>query len=136
MRTTTQVLAALGLVLAGGIALADAPLKSALDLSTEQARQVQEIQKTYRRPFAAKRQEYNRESRKLRRARSDNDGAAIASQETIIAGLREELKQIRRAENDEIRKVLSAQQRTKFEEVLAQRKASVGSSRDAKLFEP
>lgn len=115
---------------------ADAPLKSSLGLDVEQARQVQEIQKAYRRPFAAKRQEYNRQSRKLRRARSDNDLQLIEQQELVVAALREDLRQIRAAENADIRGVLDLEQRAKFEEVLQQRNAMVGSSRDAKLLKP
>jgi hypothetical protein len=66
---------------------ADAPLKSKLGLNTEQAKQVQEIQKKYRRKFSAKRQELHRERRKLRRARLENDSNAMAQQEKIIAKL-------------------------------------------------
>ena len=113
---------------------ADAPLKSSLGLDVDQARQVQEIQKEFRAKFRSKRQVYNRESRKLRRARSENDSAVIAQQEKITAGLREELRQIRNAENQAIRGVLTPAQSEKFAAVIAQRRASVGSSRDADIF--
>ena len=115
-------------------AYADARLEKKLGLDINQAKQVQEIQKKYRKMFSAKRQEFNRESRKLRRARIDNDSSTIAQQEQITAKLQEELKQIRHNENEEIRQVLTAEQSKKFEEIIKQRKASVGSSRDAKQF--
>ena len=134
MRSKLITLLSSGLLLMAGSAYADAPLKSSLDLDTEQARQVQEIQKSYRRTFGAKRQEMNRESRKLRRARNANDSALIAQQETIVAGLQEELRAIRSAENEEIRKLLTPEQNKKFDQVIEQRRAMVGSSRDASVF--
>ena len=118
------------LFLAGGVAQADAPLKTALSLSTDQAKQVGDIQKKYRKQFASKRQELNREMRALRRAKIANDSAAIARQEQKTARLRDELRAIRQKENDEIRTVLTPAQREKFEQVLAQRKEMIGSSRD------
>ena len=72
--------------------------------------------------------------RKLRRARIKHDSSTMAKQEKVIAKLREELKQIRQSENAEIRRVLNSEQRRKFEEVIQQRRASVGSSRDANIF--
>ena len=113
---------------------ADARLEKKLGLDTNQARQVQQIQKQYRRKFSSKRQELNREHRKLRRARIANDSSKIAQQERITAKLEVELKQIRLNENDQIRRVLTAEQRKEFEEVIGQRRASVGSSRDARIF--
>ncbi|MGE0826287.1 MAG: Spy/CpxP family protein refolding chaperone [Candidatus Binatia bacterium] len=111
---------------------ADAPLEKTLGLNTEQAKQVQQIQKKYRREFSAKRQELHRERRKLRRARLAHESSEIAQQEEVTAKLREELKQIRSNENEEIRGVLTPEQQEKFEEVLQQRKKAVGSSRDEK----
>jgi len=111
---------------------ADARLEKKLDLNTHQAKQVQEIQKKYRRQFSAKRQEFNTESRKLRRARNAHDSSQIAQQEKITAQLQEELKSIRLNEHEEIRGVLTPEQREKFEKVIQQQKDSVGSSRDAR----
>lgn len=135
MRSTLISLLGSGLLLMAGAAHADAPLKSSLDLNTDQAKQVQQIQKTYRRTFGAKRQEMNRESRKLRRARSDNDSALIEQQETIVADLQAEMRAIRTAENDEIRKLLTPEQNLKFDQVIEQRRAMVGSSRDTNVFD-
>lgn len=118
------------LFLFGGPAHADASLKSSLGLSMDQARQVDEIQKKYRRPFNAKRQELNKEMRALRRARIANDSGELARLERVTDKLREELRQIRLKENEEIRAVLNAEQREKFEKVLQQRKDAIGSSRD------
>ena len=130
MRHCLLILATLFLWTSTGYA--DAPLKTTLGLDMEQAQQVQAIQKKYRRPFSAKRQELNRERRKLRRARNENDSSQVAQQEQITAQLQDELQHIRRKENEEIRQVLTPDQRQKFEAVLQQRKASVGSSRDAR----
>jgi Spy/CpxP family protein refolding chaperone len=113
---------------------ADAPLKRVLGLDTDQAKKVQEIESKYRRPFAAKRQERNAELRKLRRANLDNDSKAIAQHEATSDKLHEELRQIFLAKNDEIRSVLNASQRAKFEAHLQQNKETIGSSRDAKDF--
>lgn len=114
--------------------LADQPLKSALDLDVEQARQVDAIQAKYRQPFAAKRQERNQELRKLRRARIANDSKQMAEQEQVTNRLHEELKQIRVSEDEEIRRVLRPAQLQKFEEYRKLRKEMVGSSRDDKDF--
>lgn len=111
---------------------ADASLESALGLDINQARQVQDIQKKYRPQFSASRQELNREERKLRRARIERDSAQIAQQESIVEKHLAELKHIRMNENEEIRRVLTPEQRLKFEKVLQQRKETVGSSRDDK----
>ena len=70
--------ALLGLTLFGGQAQADAPLKTALGLDVEQARQVADIQSGYRREYAAVRGRHNTEARKLRRARIANDSEQIA----------------------------------------------------------
>jgi hypothetical protein len=113
---------------------ADATLKGTLGLDTEQARKVEMIQAKYRPPFASKRQEQNQEARKLRRARIANDSQQMAEQEKIVERLHAELKQIRMSEDEEIRKVLSPAQLTKFEEYLKLRREMVGSSRDAKDF--
>lgn len=118
------------LFLAGGVAQADPTLKSKLSLSMEQAKQVDEIQKKYRKVFAAKRTEYNNEMRALRRAKLANDSAGLARQEKITAKLYDELRTIRKKENDEIRAVLTPEQREKFEQVLADSRGMHKNSSD------
>ncbi len=125
-------LLALGLASA---AAADAPLKSSLDLTMDQAKQVQEIQAKYRKEFRSVRGDYNRESRALRRARVDNDAATVEKQEEVTAALEEQLRAIKNAENAEIYALLSPEQSRKFDQVIAQRRAMVGSSRDANIFD-
>lgn len=107
------------LLLAGGAAQADPTLKAKLSLSMEQAKQVDDIQKKHRKLFAAKRTEYNKQMRALRRANIASDSAGVTRQEKITADLREELRVLRKQENDEIRAVLTPEQREKFEQVLA-----------------
>lgn len=118
------------LFLAGGVAQADPTLKAKLSLSTEQAKQVDGIQKKYRKLFAAKRTQYNNEMRALRRARSANDSAGIARQEKITAKLYEELRAIRKKQNDEIRAVLTPEQREKFDQMLADNRGMHKNSDD------
>ena len=120
----------LGLTVFGGAAFADAPLKTVLELDVEQAREVAEIQGAYRREYAAKRGEHNREERKLRRARIANDSEQIATQEEITAKLKGELRAIKASEDEAIRKVLNPEQDAKFDAYIAKRNAMVGSSRD------
>jgi Spy/CpxP family protein refolding chaperone len=134
MRTRFLSLAFVGLVMFSGYGLADATLKGTLGLNIEQARQVDQIQAQHRPKFAAKRQERNTELRKLRRARIANDSKEIARQEGITAKLHDELEQIRMSEDEAIRRVLTTEQRKKFEEYLKLRKEMVGSSRDDKDF--
>jgi len=129
--TTLLLLATL---FAGGPAIADPSLKSALGLDIEQARQVDMIEAKYRKPSAAKRQQRDAELRKLRRARLANDSQGIAEQEAIAARLHEEFRQIHFARNDEIRAVLKPEQKDRFEKHLVAMKEMHGSSRDAKGF--
>ncbi|MCW5964595.1 MAG: hypothetical protein KIT83_11200 [Bryobacterales bacterium] len=124
-------LALAGLFLFIPAAFADAPLKSALGLTIEQARQVDEIQAKHRLQFASKRTERNTELRKLRRARLANDSKTIAEQEAITDKLLDQLRAIRASEDDAIRKLLNPEQEKKFEDYIKQRKEMVGSSRDA-----
>ena len=130
MRTSTLSIVLLGLTLFSGAGFADAPLKTTLGLSVEQARVVGEIQGQYRRTYAAKRGEHNTEARKLRRARLANDSEQIAIQEQITAKLKEELKQIKAEEDAAIREQLTPEQNEKFDAYIAKRNAMVGSSRD------
>jgi Spy/CpxP family protein refolding chaperone len=116
-------------------AFADAPLHKSLSLNNEQAQRVDAIQGQHRKTFAAKRQEHNREARKLRRAQIAHDSAGIAQQQTIVAGLRDELRKIRDSENEAIRALLTPEQQQKFEKVLEQRRAMHGPSRDERLLE-
>ncbi len=134
MRLRHILLIAAALLLSGGAALADAPLKSSLGLSMDQAKQVDLIDMKYRKPFAAKRQEFNKEMRVLRRAKIANDSAGLAKQEQITDKLHNELREIRMKRDDEIRTVLTPEQRVKFEKVLQQEKEMVGSSRDVRAF--
>ncbi len=130
MRTSFLSIALLGLTLFAGSAPADAPLKTALGLDVDQARQVTEIQGQYRREYAAARGEYNREARVLRRARIANDSELIASQEKVVAKLEGELKQIKAREDAAIREVLTPEQGEKFDAYVEKRNNMVGSSRD------
>jgi hypothetical protein len=114
-------------------AAADQSLETALGLSRDQAHAVMAIEKVYRLEFAAKRGDFNRESRVLRRAHLARDSAAIAKQEPVVAALREDLRRIREVENDKIRALLTPEQRPRYEAELAKRKAMHGSSRDEHL---
>lgn len=107
--------------------LADAGLKGTLGLSFDQAREVDTIQARYQKPFASKRQEQNQELRKLRRARIANDSKLMAELEVVTQRLHQELRQIQLNEDDEIRKVLTPEQKVKFEGYLKLRKEMLGS---------
>lgn len=130
MRKTLLSLVLVGLTVFGGYGLADAPLKTALGLDVEQARQVDEIQGEYRRLYAAKRGEHNREARALRRARIANDSEQIATQEQVVAKLDAELREIKANEDAAIRELLTPEQDEKFDAYIEKRNAMVGSSRD------
>lgn len=109
----------------------DAPLETALGLNMDQAREVIAVQAKYRPKFAAKRQEHNAEMRRLRRARLAKDSRMTAELEKTTTVLHDELQQIRRSEDDEIRGLLQTpEQRQKFAAYLKLRKEMVGSSRD------
>jgi len=114
--------------------LADAPLKSALGLTMDQAHQTDAIQAKYRRPHAAKRTERDTQLRKLRRARIANDSAAVAREEPIARRLHEEMMAIQAQEDKEVRALLTPEQGKKFDSYLQQRRAMHGASRDDKEF--
>lgn len=129
-----SVAACVAALLVAPPAAADQSLESALALSRDQAHAVMAIEAKYRPVFAAKRGDFNRESRVLRRAHIARDSAAIAKQEPVVAALQQDLRRIREAENEQIRAVLTPEQRARFETVLQQRKAMHGSSRDERLL--
>ena len=118
MKAKLLSIVAFGLLLVAGSAFADAPLKSKLDLTVEQASAVAAIQADYRRKFAAVRQDFNRESRALRRARRADDAEAMAQQELVVADLQAQMTAVRMAENAEIRTLLTPEQQSKFDAVL------------------
>ena len=122
------------LLLFSGYAHADKPLKSALDLNTDQAAKVAAIQKEARDSMRKPRGNLHRKQRELRRAKKANDSAAIAKLEQEIPPLQEKMKQIHEEEEEKIRAVLTPEQTKKYEEWLMERDAMAGSSRDVKDY--
>ncbi|GAB4404891.1 MAG: hypothetical protein OHK0021_17140 [Bryobacter sp.] len=92
-----------------------------------------EIQRQYQRPFAAKRQQYNTQMRVLRRTRIASDSAAVIREEKLARQLHQEMRGIPQ-ENEAIRKLLTPEQDQKFAAYLKLRREMVGSSRDDKEF--
>jgi hypothetical protein len=115
-------------------AQADAPLGPALGLDVAQARQVDALQARHRKEFASGRQDFNRESRALRRARLANDAGEIARLEALTEAMRTELTALRAAHDDEIRALLRADQSVRFDAYIAERRQMRGSSRDEWIF--
>ena len=134
IHTVSSTLAAIsaGLFLATSVAFADAPLKTALDLSIEQAAKVDTIQKTTRDAIRPLRGDLKREERALRRAKTENDAEAIAKQEKAVEPLRKKLAEILKTEAEQIRVLLTPEQKIKYEKYLKVRDEMAGSSRDAK----
>ena len=126
----------LGSTVFTGAALADAPLKTALDLTVDQARQVDEIQAVHRREYAAQRGKTNTEERKLRRARLANDSEQIAILEKVTEDMKAELRKIKASEDAAIRELLTPEQNGKFDSYIETREAMVGSSRDVRNHRP
>ncbi len=122
-------------VLAATPVRADAPLQSRLGLSLDQAREVDAVQVDTRRRFASLRQDFNRESRALRRARLAKDSAEIARLERVIEALRTELRGIRDEGDARIRALLDPAQQPAFEAWIAERRQMQGSARDERLFD-
>jgi hypothetical protein len=133
IKTTLAVLVA-GICLITNAAFADAPLKSTLGLDVDQAAKVDIIQKNARDSVRPVREALNREERSLRRAKIANDAAGITRQETLVAPLREQLAAIFAKESEEIRALLTPEQKTRYEEYLKVRDEMVGSSRDVKTI--
>lgn len=114
---------------------ADAPLTSKIDgLTIEQSKQIKDIQKEARDAMRKPRGDLHREQRALRRAKTDNDSAAIAEQEKKIQPLQAEMKRIHDEEEKKIRKVLTPEQTKQYEQWLKERNAMAGSSRDVKDY--
>lgn len=130
IKTTLAVI----LLLVSGNAFADAPLKSALGLSIEQAAKVDAIQKEARDAVRPVRGDLLREERVLRRAKIANDAEGIARQEVVIAPLREKLAGIFAKESEQIRALLTPEQADRYESWLKVRDGMAGSSRDVKEF--
>jgi hypothetical protein len=140
MKIPSHVLKAIPAALAGCLflltsaAYGDAPLKSALDLSIDQAARVDEIQKQTRDAVRPVRTELHREQRALRRARIANDSEAIARQEKLIEPLRMKLAALDESETRQIRAILTPEQNVKYDAYLKTRDEMVGSSRDVKEY--
>lgn len=126
--------AAFVVALSSGTARADAPLKSALGLSMDQAKAATEIQTRRFPAFQEKRTEYNRQMRKLRRARIANDSAAVVREDAIARRLHGEMMALMHEEDDEIRKLLTPAQSKKFDDYLKLRREMAGSSRDDREY--
>jgi Spy/CpxP family protein refolding chaperone len=118
-----------------GLAMADAALDKRLGLDPAQARQLAAIEAEYRRDFASVRQDYNRESRALRRARLANDSAEVGRLTGVTEGLRQQLMALRVAQDERIVALLRPEQRPLFDHYVAERRQMVGSSRDERLFD-
>jgi len=125
---------AFSLLVFSSYAHADRPLKSALDLNTEQAATVAAIQKEARNAMRKPRGDLHRKQRELRRAKSANDSASIARLETEILPLQEKMKQVHDEEERKIRPVLTPEQTKKYDQWLKERDEMVGSSRDVKDY--
>jgi hypothetical protein len=93
------------------------------------------IEREHRPAYVAKRGQYTREARALRRARSQNDSAAVARQEPVVAALAAELKQLRDAQDDAIRALLDPRQQQAFAAYIVQRREMKGASRDERIFD-
>jgi hypothetical protein len=116
-------------------AYADAPLKSALALSIEQAAQVAKIEEQARSAIRPVRSELHREERALRRAKLANDSQAISRQEALIEPLRRKFAAIHESETRQIRALLTPEQNTKYDAYLRTRDQMAGSSRDVKEYQ-
>ncbi|MCB1213940.1 MAG: Spy/CpxP family protein refolding chaperone [Deltaproteobacteria bacterium] len=102
---------------------ADARLEQELGLSQDQAAKVNTIQSKYRQEYSKVRQEYNRENRALRRARLDGDNATVAGKEKTTKKLEQDMKAIKSKEDGEIKALLNAEQKAKFEAWVQKREA-------------
>jgi Spy/CpxP family protein refolding chaperone len=131
MRLLPMLFLSAALALPGAPALADARLDTRLALSVDQARQVNEVEARYRRVWASARQEFNRESRALRRARLANDGAEIARLEGVTGAMESDLIRTRAEWDDAIRALLTPSQMLEFEQHVRERKEMVGRRTDA-----
>lgn len=121
-------------VLSSTTALADAPLKSALGLSMDQAKAATEIHTKRFPAFQKKRGEYTDQMRKLRRARFANDSAAVEREDAIARRLHGEMMALMHEQDDEVRKLLTPEQSEKFDAYLKQRREMVGGSRDDREY--
>lgn len=135
-RSIVALLFALPLaLLVAGPAAADASLSTRLGLDVEQSRALAGIESSYRREFAAVRQEHNRQARALRRAKLAHDAAETARLEAEVEGLRSQLAALREAQDERIVALLRDEQKPRFDAYVAERRQMVGSSRDERLFD-
>lgn len=121
-------------VISTTMALADAPLKSALGLSMDQAKAATEIHTKRFPAYQKKRGEYTDQMRKLRRARIANDSAAVDREDAVARRLHGEMMALMHEEDKEIRTLLTPEQSERFDAYLKQRREMVGASRDDKEY--
>lgn len=123
------------LLLFSGYGYSDAPLTSKIDgLTTDQKKQINDIQKEARDAMRKPRGDLHREQRALRRAKKANDSATIAEQESKILPLQAEMKRIHDEEESKIRSILTPEQSNQYDQWLAERNSMTGSSRDVKDY--
>lgn len=135
-RSTIALLLALSLAVpAAGPAVADASLSARLGLDVEQSHALAGIESTYRRDFAALRQEHDRQVRALHRAKLAHDAAVTARLEAVVAAHRARLTALREAQDQRIVVLLRDEQKPRFDAYVAERRQMVGSSRDERLFD-
>ena len=126
------IIAALSLLVLASAAYGDAPLKSSLGLSMEQARLVAIIQKEKRDAIRPVRSELSRQERAQRRAKFAYDEAGMLALEEVIKPLRAKMREIMENEQAQIRELLTPEQNEKYTEVLKIQREMVGGSRDVK----
>ncbi|MCB1878184.1 MAG: Spy/CpxP family protein refolding chaperone [Chromatiales bacterium] len=134
MKTVIRFFSILVLLTSVGVAQADAPLHKALGLSQQQAAEVKDIQARHRKEFAGVRGEFNRERRAFSRAKRDNDTDLMEAQQKKLDTLQQKMVDMKAAEDNEIRALLTPEQSQAFDAYIEKRNAMVGSSRDAKLY--
>lgn len=134
MRIKYFLFALLSIFLFSSTGMADARLNSKLGLSPDQAAKVQAIQKKYRKQVQRPRQEYNRITRAQYRAERANDTAKEAQLKKEAEKYKLQVRSLKKAEQNEIRAVLNAEQKKKYEAELDRRRNMAGSNRDFKKF--
>jgi Spy/CpxP family protein refolding chaperone len=71
----------------------------------------------------------------LRRARLANDTPEVERLTAVTEGLRQQLMALRVAQDERIVALLRPEQRPLFDDYVAERRQTVGSSRDERLFD-
>ncbi len=106
-----------------------ASLITKLDLTAEQRQQIEEIQRTSRTELSAYMEASHGTMEQIRAARAAKDAEKLKALQTELDSQREQMKQLRDGQGEELLSILTPEQRTQLETIKGERAAKLAQQR-------